>query len=153
MWSSASAPAIQRSATEMQRSTSSRPRACRRLLLGRRRGSESGAAREGLPAAGHYHDGGGPLAGHRGWAVDVVAASYPSHSQAAFPSSLALVVDSVTVLNKLRRDQVMGRSWRRCFVVVPPGRGGRPPKTTALWKGCGAGHKCSSITRRESCEE
>ena len=28
--------------------------------------------------------------------------------------------------------QAMGRSWRRWFVVVPPGRGGRPPKTTAL---------------------
>jgi len=88
-------------------------------------------AGEGLSAAGHYHDGGGTRAGHRGWAVDAVTASYPSHRQAALPSSLALVADSMTVLNELRRDQAMGRSWRRCFVVVPPVEG-PPPKTTAL---------------------
>src|SRR5258705_3067507 len=59
----------------------------RRLLLGQRRGSASGAIGEGLSAAGHHHDGGGTRAGHRGWAVDGVTAPYPSHRQALSLSS------------------------------------------------------------------
>ena len=59
----------------------------RRLLLGQRRGSASGAIGEGLSAAGHHHDGGGTRAGHRGWAIDAVTAPYPSHRQALSLSS------------------------------------------------------------------
>jgi nicotinamidase-related amidase len=48
-----------------------------RLLLGRRRGSASRAAREDISAPGHHHDGSGTRARHRDRAVDAVTASCP----------------------------------------------------------------------------
>jgi len=54
-------------------------------------------------------------AGHRGWAVELSLLRIHRTGRRLSRSSVALVVDFITVLNELRRDQAMGRSWRRCF--------------------------------------